>query len=223
MRSPCIYVCPAVDQQSHSFFRWNKRSQRRSFHPFDPSYQHLASNQDRSGTAGGYKSVRLLLFDHVHSDHNGRLFLFADGVYRRFRRFDHILGMYYFYLFFFICIFFKFFFYHIFLAYQKYFYIFSCLDSLHRPLYDLCGSVVSAHSVHCHFYDFRHFHPPLVSFCLVEIYYNSAWNSTGFSAAQKWVSRTMKTERPKVMQLSDALFSYCFSIHRIQNRISLLK
>ena len=154
MGRPCIHIGPAVYQQSNSPVRRNKRRQRRAFHAFEPSYDHLSAYQCCSGASRRYVSIAFPGFYELQCLYDGRIFLLADRHNRRFRRFNHFRRVDDFHLLFFISIFLQFFFYNIFRAYQAHFYFAVLIGGFHRSFYNLQRSVIPAHRIDSNFYHF---------------------------------------------------------------------
>ena len=103
MGRSCIDIGAAVDQQGHALFCRNQWSQWRTFNALDSADDHLSADQNRAGAARGTECIRLTPADHIHADHDRRIFLRADRIDRRFLRLDDLSRIDNLDLFFLIC------------------------------------------------------------------------------------------------------------------------
>ena len=157
MRRAGVNIRPAVDQERYSCQCRKKRGKRRPLYTFDPAHEHLTSYKDSSRASGRYKCVSLSVLYHLHRNHDRRIFLSADCLYRRFSSLDHLRGIDDLDLVLRPGILCEFIFDHILLTCQQDLNVFPLLYCLYSTLYDLNRSIIPAHRVKGNFRNLRHF------------------------------------------------------------------
>ena len=163
MGRSCIHVSSAVNQKGSSFFRRQKRSQRRALHALDSSYDQLSSHQYGACASRAYEGICLTVFHHFHSYHNGRILLGSDCLHRRFRHLDNLGSIHHFNPGSIILIFLQLCAHCFFPAYQKYFDVISAVYGVYRALYNLQRRIISTHGVHCYSDQLLHPYSSLLS------------------------------------------------------------